>query len=173
MTKPLRTRDNLDVAWEAMLILLLLTVPLSLDLMDSGMPSHLELTLGTLAGNFCGDTLSSTMFPAPPFSDASLRCCWANCSSAEREGSLSVRKLSTPLLFFFFLLALGSFDVGALEARLAVAGVLGMVLEPKSRRIGDDVGVLAGVKRRWSMVASLDAAGGDSDDEVSTVESDD
>jgi len=60
-----------------------------------------------------------------------------------------------------------------LEATLAVAVVLGEVLEPKSGRIGDDVGVLTGVKRRWFVVASLDAAEGDSDDEVRTVESDD
>jgi hypothetical protein len=75
----------------------------SLALMDSGMPSHFELTLGTLAGSFGGVTLTTpTAVKVPPLPAPCLRCCSANCSSAHCDGSFKVRKLSIPLAFLFF-----------------------------------------------------------------------
>ena len=61
-----------------------------LRLAASGRPSQRELTLGTLVGSFALET---------PGILASFRCCWAYCSNAESDGSLSVRKLLRPLLF--------------------------------------------------------------------------
>ena len=75
----------------------------SLALMDSGMPSHFELTLGTLAGSFGGVTLTTpTAVRVPPLPAPCLRCCSANCSSAHCDGSFKVRKPSIPLAFLFF-----------------------------------------------------------------------
>jgi hypothetical protein len=119
--------ENLEVVLDDAVLFLLVTIDsLSLALRcTSGIPSHFELTLGTLAGNFWGETVPranefpSDALPTGPLSEASFRCCSANCSRAECEGSFRVRNPSTPLVFFF-LGAFESFDVDALEARLAV-----------------------------------------------------
>lgn len=109
--------------------LLVLAVVVAADcrfLTASGMPSHLELTLGTFSGSFLlanvplvlieeleGDTVP---LPLP-----CLRCCSANCSRATCEGSFSDKKPKTELLFFFFLDVLESLELDVLdgvEARL-------------------------------------------------------
>jgi hypothetical protein len=112
--------------------LLVLAVVLAVDcrfLTASGMPSHLELTLGTLSGSFL---LAKVPPVAPVLTEAfegdteplSLLClrCWsANCSRASWEGSFSDKKLKTELLFFFFLGVLESLELELLdvvEARL-------------------------------------------------------
>ena len=70
---------------------------------DSGIPSHFEFTLGTVGGSFCIETLGiPTTLTFPPFSAACFRCFSANCSSADCDGSLSVRKPNIELPFFFF-----------------------------------------------------------------------
>lgn len=112
--------------------LLVLAVVLAVDwrfLTASGMPSHLELTLGTLSGSFLlakvalvppvlTETFEGDTEPLPL---PCLRCCSANCSSASWEGSFSDKKLKTELLFFFFLDVLESLELELLdgvEARL-------------------------------------------------------
>jgi hypothetical protein len=80
-----------------------------------------------------------------------LRCCSANCSSADCDGSFKVKKPSIALGFFFFG-ALPSFDEEALEARLGDVR-LGVSNEG---RTGDEVEVVLGVKSRRSVRASLD-----------------
>lgn len=90
----------------------------------SGMPSHLELTLGTVGGSFwptkfiealdCGEVLPAAAF--------CLRCCSANCSRATWDGSFRERKPSTELVFFFFFdddfESLEEERLGVMEARL-------------------------------------------------------
>lgn len=56
-----------------------------------GMPSHFELTLGTVAGSLCCETVA-TEDDFVPLTAASLRCCSANSLSATAEGSLTERK---------------------------------------------------------------------------------
>ena len=109
--------------------LLVLVVTVAVEwrfLTASGMPSHLELTLGTFSGSFLlanvplvlmdeleGDTVP---FPLP-----CLRCCSANCSRATWEGSFSDKKPKTELAFFFFFGILESLELELLdvvEARL-------------------------------------------------------
>lgn len=103
--------------------LLVLMVEAAVDcrfLTASGIPSHLELTLGTVSGSLLlvkvplvlmeeleGDTVP---FPLP-----CLRCCSANCSRAAWDGSFSDRKLKTELLFFFFFVVLESLELEWLE----------------------------------------------------------
>lgn len=49
----------------------------------SGIPSHFEFTFGTVAGSFC-DVIPARLWGFfPPFSAASLRCCFAYCSNAD------------------------------------------------------------------------------------------
>jgi len=108
--EPLGPNDDPD---NRLVSLLVLAVEAAVDcrfLTASGTPSHFELTLGTVSGNFLlanvplvlteeleGDTVP---FPLP-----CLRCCSANCSRASWEGSFSDKKLKTELLFFFFFCA--------------------------------------------------------------------
>lgn len=112
--------------------LLVLAVVLVVDcrfLTASGMPSHLEFTLGTLSGSFLlakvalvppvlTETFEGDTEPLPL---PCLRCCSANCSKASWEGSFSDKKLKTELLFFFFFDVLESLELELLdvvEARL-------------------------------------------------------
>jgi hypothetical protein len=183
-TEPLVALDalgmtkNLEVAEDdAVLLLLLILDSLSLALRcASGIPSHFELTLGTLAGSFWGETDPRAIeFPIDPFSEASFRCCSANSSRAECEGSFKAKNPSTP--FFFFFGAFESFDEEALEARLAVLEPPDVLLRServlllgsKFGRAGDDALLELGVDSRWSAVVSLD---GVLEDEVWAEESD-
>jgi hypothetical protein len=98
---------------------LLLDTELLGDLTEFGMPSHLELTLGTVAGSFCRDIPWRPTGVAPLVAIC-LRCDSAYCSRASWDGSFMARKLSTP--FFFFLDDFALFDVVPLEeARLVDA----------------------------------------------------
>lgn len=86
----------------------------------SGIPSHLELTLGTFSGSFLlakvplvlMEELEGETVPLPL---PCLRCCSANCSRAACEGSFSDKKPKTELLFFFFLDVLESLELDVLE----------------------------------------------------------
>lgn len=112
--------EDPDDRFVSLLVLLVVIAPDCRFLIASGTPSHLELTLGTLSGNFLlaivplvltevldGDTVP---FPLP-----CLRCCSANCSRATWEGSFKDRNPKTELLFFFFLIVLESLELEALE----------------------------------------------------------
>lgn len=122
---PSRAVDNLAVAREDVVVdvLYLFFDSESFALTDSGMPSHFVFTLGTLTGSFCEFVVCTPKELAfAPFSAACLRCCSANWSRADCEGSFSVKKASMPLLFFFCDV-FESFDDEALEleARLGDA----------------------------------------------------
>jgi hypothetical protein len=115
------------------------------------------------------------VFPIDPFSEASFRCCSANSSKAECEGSFRAKNPSTP--FFFFFGAFGSFEADALEARVAVLerpDVLerserSLLPESELGRAGDDGAVELGVDSRWPAAVSLD---GVLEEEVWVEESD-
>ena len=130
-----------------------------LDLDFSGIPFHLEFTLGTVVGSFCGVMVPMPIgLPAPPFSAACLRCCSANCSKADCDGSFRLKKPSMPLDFFDLddlevfesleVEALEEEDLDELEARLGDV----VLRESNDWRIGEGskVEVEVGVDKRWS-----------------------
>lgn len=119
----------------------------------SGTPSHLELTLGTLAGSFWltivplvlmeeleGDTV--------PLLLPCLRCCSANCSRATWEGSFRDKKPKTELLFFFFLDVLESLELELLEVVEARLDDVVLTVVSKDGRYGEEgtTGLVAEVR---------------------------
>lgn len=125
--------------------LLVLTVEAPVDcrfLTVSGMPSHLELTFGTLSGSFLlanvplvfTEELEGETVPLPL---PCLRCCSANCSRATWEGSFIDKKLKTELLFFFFFVVLESLELEWLDGVEARLDDVVLAVVSKDGRYGD------------------------------------
>jgi hypothetical protein len=126
-------------------------------LTDSGTPSHLELTLGTVDGSFCCEMAFSPIV-LTFFSAACLRCCSANSSSAFCEGSFNVRKPSMPLAFFFFAV-FESLELEALELDARLCDVVKLRVS-KVVLMGEEMllelVVDMAVDGRWSGSASVE-----------------
>ena len=102
-TEPSGLPKDFNFAFSELGKLSLFLCAASFTFSDSGIPSHFEFTLGTVGGSFCIETPGIPTAPTfPPFSVACFRCFSANCSSADCDGSLRVRKPNIELPFFFF-----------------------------------------------------------------------
>lgn len=85
-----------------------------------------------------------------PFPTACLRCCSANWSRADWEGSFKERKLSTEPAFFFFFGDLESFDVAGLESVEARLGGGRLAVSTEGRDVVEG-GLESGVvERSWT-----------------------
>lgn len=118
--EPLDPNEDPDDRLVSLLFLVVMVAPDCRFLTTSGIPSHLELTLGTLSGNFLLAIVALVLMEefdgeVVPFPLPCLRCCSANCSRATWEGSFKDRKPKTELLFFFFLNVLESLELEALD----------------------------------------------------------
>lgn len=79
--------EDPDDRFASLLVLVIVGAPDCRFLTASGMPSHLELTLGTLSGSFLLARLALVLIEelegdVVPFPLPCLRCCSANCSRA-------------------------------------------------------------------------------------------
>lgn len=140
--EPLIPKDDPDDRFVSLLVLMVEAPVDCRFLTVSGMPSHLELTLGTVSGSFLlakvplvlTDELEGETVPLPL---PCLRCCSANCSSATWEGSFMDRKLKTELLFFFFFVDLESLELEWLEVVEARLDDVVLAVVSKDGRYGE------------------------------------
>lgn len=85
--EPFDSTEDPDERFVSLLVLLAVAAMDCRFLTASGMPSHLELTLGTLSGSFLLAKLAPVLTEDDegdivPFPLPSLRCCSMNCSRA-------------------------------------------------------------------------------------------
>lgn len=97
-------------------------LPLCLSDAVFGRPSHLEFTLGTLAGSFLLDMPEPDGPLGPRVMPVSAFICAAYCSNADVDGSLSVRKLLKPLLLLVFV----AFEL-VTEGSVGMEGEVGLI----------------------------------------------
>jgi hypothetical protein len=117
---------------------------LSLSRLDPGLPSHFELTFGTVSGILADETPGMALGLSSPCSAMSF---WASCSSATLDGSLTKSPPSREGRFLF-----GGFKVA--EHRAVEALVLALAGRFADTVFGDLAGGFLALVRGSIAVAS-------------------